>query len=114
MVSEIIMSVAQFNRPANSTAGEATASSHASVDRGSPAKRSNADQSFSSPKGKPGKVSIVSKPTPMYEPFIHTGYFNLMLHFTCRVVREMADGIIVEDIQDELLKDCYQKLNPQR
>ena len=50
----------------------------------------------------------------MYEPFIHTGYFNLMLHFTCRVVREMADGIIVEDIQDELLKDCYQKLNPRR
>ncbi|KIK50980.1 hypothetical protein GYMLUDRAFT_65080 [Collybiopsis luxurians FD-317 M1] len=30
-----------------------------------------------------------------------------------RIVTEMADGIIIEDVQDELLKDCYQNLNPQ-
>ncbi|KIK50973.1 hypothetical protein GYMLUDRAFT_65076 [Collybiopsis luxurians FD-317 M1] len=49
----------------------------------------------------------------MYEAFIATHYFDLMLHFTHRIVTDMADGIIIEDVQDELLKDCYQNLNPQ-
>ncbi|KIK50298.1 hypothetical protein GYMLUDRAFT_65345 [Collybiopsis luxurians FD-317 M1] len=78
-LKEILIFVNWFDRPTKSTIGESTVSSHAAADKGSPAKISSIDQSFS-------KV----------------------------VFTEITDGIIIEDVQDELLKDCYQSLNPWR
>lgn len=75
------MVFAHFYRTNKSTVGGSTALDHASVDKGNPAETTSGNQSIGSP-SKSGKVAIVSNPTPMYEAFITTSYFDSMICFT--------------------------------
>ncbi|KIK52762.1 hypothetical protein GYMLUDRAFT_265303 [Collybiopsis luxurians FD-317 M1] len=62
--------------------------------QGSPEKPSSEQEQPSSTHGK-HSVTVVGNPSPI-------------------IVTKMAKGIIVEDLQDDLLSDCYSDLNPRR
>ncbi|KIK66553.1 hypothetical protein GYMLUDRAFT_55738 [Collybiopsis luxurians FD-317 M1] len=100
-------------RKANRAAeGQSTMEHRLPTPQGSPEKSSNQEKS-SNVHGKQ-RVSLIGNPTPMYEFFGMILEFILLMSFIDSIVTEMARGIIVEDLQDDILKDCYSDLNPRR
>ncbi|KIK54794.1 hypothetical protein GYMLUDRAFT_62881 [Collybiopsis luxurians FD-317 M1] len=92
--------------------GKPTKEDSLPMPKASPEKSSNEEQ-FSGAHVKQ-KVTIIGNPSPMYKFFHMVLQFIVLMRITDSIVAEMARDIVVEDLQDEILKGCYSNLNPRQ